>query len=276
MFFWETSRKVTQDNAPDDWKKLTTKSIVHRYTEHPGAAMFKAPAAEPQLLDLKFKDRKDREKIYVDLQSAQGAIGAMATKMLMKFQGEHFYVPHYCLHVPFADKNEELGQIVKDFQNPDVVIEDPRTDAVLIIKGVKEALMEKYAKLASDVVKVAGASFSKLLVMRRNQFEVVTGTWKGAKTSLKRLQPSRNFLYGNKVSELCKDLETSSNLSPLSGNRARGRGYGYNPRPGRGGGGNSGGRGATYGSGYSYRGTRGVRGAGGSRRGGSGSRGDKN
>ena len=60
--------------------------------------------------------------------------------------------------------------------------------------GVKETLMEKYAKLLSDIVKVAGASFSKLLVIRRNQFEVVTRTWRGAKTSLKMLQPSRHFL----------------------------------------------------------------------------------
>ena len=35
---------------------------VKAYTDHPGAGMFKAPEVDPQAPNLKFKDKKDREK----------------------------------------------------------------------------------------------------------------------------------------------------------------------------------------------------------------------
>ena len=41
----------------------------------------------------------------------------------------------------------------------------------------------------------------------------MTGQYKGAKTLLKRLQPSREFLFGDRVGDLCKDLEVSSQVT---------------------------------------------------------------
>ena len=46
-YLWETSRKVSSDFAPNDWKRLTIKSMVRKYTEHPSAVRFSAPQAEP-------------------------------------------------------------------------------------------------------------------------------------------------------------------------------------------------------------------------------------
>ena len=87
VYLWETSRKVSSDCAPNDWKRLSIKSVVRKYTEHPSAVMFSAPQAEPQLEDLKWADRKDRKKLYIKIQNSQGAIGAMATKFLVMIQG---------------------------------------------------------------------------------------------------------------------------------------------------------------------------------------------
>ena len=47
VYLWETSRKVSSDFAPNDWKRLTIKSMVRKYTEHPSAVRFSAPQAEP-------------------------------------------------------------------------------------------------------------------------------------------------------------------------------------------------------------------------------------
>ena len=68
------------------------------------ATMFAAPKADSQVIiylpdrfdvyikclqlnDLGYKDRKEREKTYMEIQNAQGSKGALSTKMLLKIQG---------------------------------------------------------------------------------------------------------------------------------------------------------------------------------------------
>ena len=87
VVLWDSGRKVTSEYGDEDWKKLSIKGIVKRFTSHPGAVMFSAQKPDSQLLELHYKDRKDREKLYVEIQNAQGAIGAMSTKLLLKLQG---------------------------------------------------------------------------------------------------------------------------------------------------------------------------------------------
>ena len=232
---WETGRKVTSEYGPDGWKKPNIKGIVKKYTDHPEARMFAAQKADSQvslvhidinlklslqLPDLQYQDRKDREKMLIEIQSAQGAVGAISTQVLMKIQ----------------DKSDELGNAISDFENPDIVIENPREEASQILKYLRQSLMDHWAKDLSDVTKIAGATFSRTLIMRRHQYERLVGNYKGARTQLKRLQPNREFLYGDKVGSLCKDLEVSSHLSPLGLNRGRGkeRGRGWYSTAGRG------------------------------------------
>ena len=45
---------------------------------------------------MKFQDRKDREKSFADTMNAQGAIGAITTKVLVKIQGnQNWFNPKF-------------------------------------------------------------------------------------------------------------------------------------------------------------------------------------
>ena len=43
---WARARKVTDDYDIEDWKKSVKLPIVPKYTSHPAARSFKAPAAD--------------------------------------------------------------------------------------------------------------------------------------------------------------------------------------------------------------------------------------
>jgi hypothetical protein len=52
---WGQYRKKTTDFRPDDWRTMGGLPNVKSYTEHPAAAMFKAPKVDPQAPTLKTK-----------------------------------------------------------------------------------------------------------------------------------------------------------------------------------------------------------------------------
>ena len=66
VYLWETSRKVSSDFAPNDWKRLTIKSMVRKYTEHPSAVMFSTPQAEPASRNYSRTERICRIVISLD------------------------------------------------------------------------------------------------------------------------------------------------------------------------------------------------------------------
>ena len=59
---WGQYRKKTNEFRPDDWRKPGSQVNIKAYTEHPEALMFKAPEIDAEAPDLRFKDRKEREK----------------------------------------------------------------------------------------------------------------------------------------------------------------------------------------------------------------------
>ena len=133
--------------------------------------------------------------------------------------------------------------------------------------ALKEHFLGKWAKDLSDLAKVAGMQHSLLLMMRRALYLKLISSKKGAKSSVKRLQPSQKYLFGGKVGEVCKDLKASEELNPLasySKNGGKGRKNSYTPFNKKGGGGR--GRGG-YRGGKSFRG--GGANSGGTSRGGS-------
>ena len=120
--------------------------------------------------------------------------------------------------------------------------------------ALKEKLMNRWARDLSDLARVSGAQHSMLLLMRRALFLKKIGNNKGAKNSVKRLQPSAQFLFGGKVGDVTKDLKASEELNPLSGKYSKNGGVGsknstFYPR-GRG-------RGRGRGGGRGYQGNRG-------------------
>ena len=59
---WAKARKVTDDYDIEDWKKSVKLPIVPKYTSHPSARSFKAPAADSEFPPLKYKEQKEFEK----------------------------------------------------------------------------------------------------------------------------------------------------------------------------------------------------------------------
>ena len=49
VLLWDSARKVTDEYGEDDWKKLSIKSVVKKYVDHPSANMFCAPKADAQV-----------------------------------------------------------------------------------------------------------------------------------------------------------------------------------------------------------------------------------
>ena len=66
-----------------------------------------------------------------------------------------------------SDKCDELTNVVKDFDDPAVDVENPRYEVSKILKYLKKTLMDSWAKDLSDITKVSGATYSRLLMMRR-------------------------------------------------------------------------------------------------------------
>ena len=59
---WAKARKVTDDYDIKEWKKAVRLPIIPKYTSHPSARSFKAPAADSEVPQLKYKEQKDFEK----------------------------------------------------------------------------------------------------------------------------------------------------------------------------------------------------------------------
>ena len=118
---WAQYRKKTTDFRPDDWRVMGSMANVKSYTDHPGAVMFKAPEVDPQAPNLKFKDKREREKKLEKLQTMAGAVGHMGCELIV-------------------DINTEVVRIattIQEFSDPSVVIEDPRREAVEIFAAIK-------------------------------------------------------------------------------------------------------------------------------------------
>ena len=62
VFVWSQARKVGTDFTADEWRTINQSALVKSYNSHPEAVMFSAPAADAEVPDLKYKDKKDLEK----------------------------------------------------------------------------------------------------------------------------------------------------------------------------------------------------------------------
>ena len=95
-------------------------------------------------------------------------------------------------------------------------IEDPRNEAAMIMDVIRDRLMNDWAKIMSDQVKMLAWEFNTLLTTRRGQFLFRITEHKNARSIVKRLNPSTRFLFGNKMGDVSRNLKDSEQLNPLA------------------------------------------------------------
>eukprot|EP00092_Neocalanus_flemingeri_P021070 GFUD01022828.1.p1 GENE.GFUD01022828.1~~GFUD01022828.1.p1 ORF type:complete len:460 (-),score=104.28 GFUD01022828.1:158-1537(-) len=213
IFVWKQARKVGSDFVQDDWRNVSQASLVKSYNSHPEAIMFSAPLADAEVPDLKFKDKKDLEKQMKSVQSGCGASAAAATKSLAMLQEE-------------CDK---LNDTAKDFRNPDVVITDSRGEMADVLDAVRHKLLSDLAKTIADAVKLNAWQFNQITMMRRAQYLFKIKVDQNARAIVKKVNPTDQYLFGDKLGQVCKNLKESGQLNPLSETRnswsTRGSGF---------------------------------------------------
>ena len=95
-------------------------------------------------------------------------------------------------------------------------IEDPRNEAAMIMDVIRDRLMNDWAKIMSDQVKMLAWEFNTLLTTRRGHYLFRITEHKNARSIVKRLNPSTRFLFGNKMGDVSRNLKDSEQLNPLA------------------------------------------------------------
>jgi len=237
---WAKSRKVTDDYNAEDWKKTAFNPDIKAYTSHPGAKSFKAPSVDSETPPLKYKEQKEFEKKAEIIQTMVGAAGHLAAEMLVS-----------------ADEEvARLTQTAFEFEDQDIVMQDPRKEAAEVLTAVRDTVVVRYGKTTRSVTKILGSLYNELTKARRSPYLAGITDWKNTRTIVKRLAPSDEYLFGGKLAEVSKNLKDSTQLNPLSS----GRGKGFNTWNNRGGNGSSRGAPSSRGSNTGYRGSGSYRG----------------
>ena len=133
---WAQARRITEEDQSQDWKKIVLGTEVKAYTDHPAAKCFKAPSADAEAPDLKYKDKKENEKkvritpytsrLNVSLQATMlqtmvGAAGHMASELL----------------VAADEENLKITATISEFEDPNTEIKDPRKEAAEIFAAIR-------------------------------------------------------------------------------------------------------------------------------------------
>ena len=125
---WAQSRKVTDDYNAEDWKKTAFNPDIKTYTSHPGAKSFKAPCVDSETPPLKYKEQKEFEKKAEIMQTMVGAAGHLSSEMLIS-----------------ADEEvARLTQTIFEFEDQEVVIQDPRKEAAEVLAAIRGAYLVYY------------------------------------------------------------------------------------------------------------------------------------
>ena len=150
---WATTRKITANFQPEDWRKLPEDAKVKLYTMHPEASSFKAPEADPECPPL-YKDGKDLEKKYQILQNMTGAGGHMVAEMLVNVDAEM----------------QNMTEVSKDYMDPNMNIAEPRKDAAECFQAIRDNVLQPIGYTCSALLKILGPQFNQMTLMRREPF----------------------------------------------------------------------------------------------------------
>ena len=121
---WKRARKMSQEFNDEDWKKLSAKSSVEKYTGHGSALDFQAMEVDSEIkgaIPSKFTSSKLNERDMKKLEELAGAMGMAATLLVQK--------------VRFAVKG--CTENINDFMNPKVEMDNPQIIAEEAIRDVQ-------------------------------------------------------------------------------------------------------------------------------------------
>ena len=179
--------------------KISVIPEIRIYTEHPEARSFKAPEVDPEAPELKYKDKKEREKKDVALQNMVGASGYMTAELVVQADLEI----------------KRLDTTIDEFEDPSVEMKDARKEAAEVLAAVRDNIVRKFGKQMMTVCSVLANSHNLLTMTRRQpRVDLVTNS-KNARTIVKRLQPSDQYLFGGKLADVAKHLKDSSQVDNL-------------------------------------------------------------
>ena len=128
-----------------------------------------------------------------NIQNACGASAAATAKGLVDIQ----------------DECEKIAATVKDYRDPQIMIEDPRSEMGEVLDAIKRIVMNGIAKTLSEALKIHAWALNQLLMLRRGQFLYKITQEKNARAICKRLNPSDKYLFGEKLGNVCKNLKES-------------------------------------------------------------------
>jgi len=190
---WADARRVSADFNKDDWKEVSASRILKDYSEHPDAVSFKAHQVDGEV-SLSYQNQKDAEKILKTLEMQFGAIGAAST-LLFEQVGQ---------------VNEAARRAARQFASS----QGSQEELILQAREFSEDIMgcsSALSEISRDSLKLAAYGFNKAILERRKLFVDSVDNSKGdaARSKLRNLKPENNFLFGGKVTGLCKELRDS-------------------------------------------------------------------
>ena len=205
---WNKARNMdSEHNHKDDWVKPIAVKTRKFLTSHPAAKPFQGPAPDDDIPVLRYKNQKLLEKQLVTLQGAVGAGAAAITNVLSAIE--------------YATVN--LQSTSEDYRSDEVAIVDPREEAAQIFTALRSELQDNIFKKAATALKLMADSHNKITHLRRHQFVDSVSAGVSARNMVKRLQPSKDFLFGGEISKVCKTLKDGNQLAnPLQRSNSKG------------------------------------------------------
>ena len=134
----------------DAWAKLQTKRLLGKWTGHPEASPFTAPAPDGGL-QLPYAEQVEQDKQLVSLQNTVGGMAAISTRMLGLMD----------------EQAKVIQSSVARLRDSSVAIPNPREEAASLLSSVREALVLTWSKDVTDQTRLAAALFNKITLMRR-------------------------------------------------------------------------------------------------------------
>ena len=198
IYLWNVSRNMNPgQNSKDDWTRPVANKLRQFFNSHPSAKVFMAPDPDIDVPELKFRNQKDLERQLMTIQSVVGASAAAATDLVMAAQVSA----------------SNLKQTAEDYENPEVVIPNPREEAAELFADLSLQMNSEFGSKLTNLLKLIADGHNKLTILRRNQYVEAVTTGSTARNMMRKLPPSGDYLFGGEIQSVCNSLQSGSQLS---------------------------------------------------------------
>ncbi len=197
---WNSARNMDPtNNHKEDWSKPIAVKVRKFLTSHPSAKPFLGPSPDDDVPDLRYNNKKLLEKQLSTLHSSIGAGAAALTDLLSSTE----------LVI------ENLQKTAADYSNPEVQVADPREEAAEIFSTLAAEFKDTYVKKAINALRLLADGHNKVTSLRRSQYVDNVTSGSEARNMVRRLQPSKQFLFGGDIQKVCKSLKDGNQLSTV-------------------------------------------------------------